>query len=86
MKLMLPLPPYHIIYLIIKLSWINFMLIRLEDYSISIEPFIATPFNYFMNLKHPCYPLNTKTRPMFCWTLWILVFVSNSNLLKISYP
>jgi hypothetical protein len=40
MKLKLPLPHYHIIYLIITLSWINFMFIRLEDYSISIGPFI----------------------------------------------
>jgi hypothetical protein len=43
MKLMLPLPPYHPIYLIVKLFWINFMFIRLEDYSISIGPFINTP-------------------------------------------
>ncbi len=42
MKLMLPLPPYHLIYLIVKLFQINFMLIRLEDYSISIGPFIDT--------------------------------------------
>jgi hypothetical protein len=44
MKLMLPLPPYHIIYLIIKLSRINLMFIRLENYYISIEPFINTPW------------------------------------------
>jgi hypothetical protein len=37
MKLMLPLPPYHIIYLIIKLSWINLMFIRIENCSISID-------------------------------------------------
>jgi len=43
MKLMLPLPPYHPIYLIVKLFQINFMFIRLEDYSISIGPFIDTP-------------------------------------------
>jgi hypothetical protein len=43
MKLMLPLPPYHTIYLIIKLFQINLMFIRLEDYLISIRPFIDTP-------------------------------------------
>jgi hypothetical protein len=43
MKLMLPLPPYHIIYLIVKLSQINLMLIMLEDYYIFIGPFIDTP-------------------------------------------
>jgi hypothetical protein len=43
MKFMLPLPPYHTIYLIVKLSWVNLMFIRLEDYSISIKPFIDTP-------------------------------------------
>jgi hypothetical protein len=43
MKFMLPLPPYHIIYLIVKLFRINLMLIMFEDYSISIGPFIDTP-------------------------------------------
>jgi hypothetical protein len=43
MKLMLPLPPYQTIYLIIKLSQINLMLIRLENYFIFIGPFIDTP-------------------------------------------
>jgi len=43
MKLMLPLPPYHIIYIIVKLSQINFMFIRFEDCSIFIGPFIDTP-------------------------------------------
>jgi hypothetical protein len=43
MKFMLPLSPYHIIYLIIKLFWINFTLIMFEDYSIFIGPFIDTP-------------------------------------------
>jgi hypothetical protein len=43
MKLMLPLPPYHIIYLVVKLFRINLMLIRLENCSISIGPFIDTP-------------------------------------------
>jgi hypothetical protein len=55
---MLPLPPYHIIYLIVKLSQINLTLIMFEDYSISIRPFINT------NLKHPRYPPNTITRPI----------------------
>jgi hypothetical protein len=39
MKLLLPLAHYHIIYLIIKLIWINLMFLRLEDYSIFIGPF-----------------------------------------------
>jgi hypothetical protein len=43
MKFMLPLPPYHTIYLIVKLFRINFMFIRLEDCSISIGLFIDTP-------------------------------------------
>jgi hypothetical protein len=42
MKLLLPLPHYHIIYLIIMLSRINFMFIRLEDCAISIGPLIIT--------------------------------------------
>jgi hypothetical protein len=42
MKLLLPLPYYHTIYLIITLSQINLMLIRLEDYSIFMGPFIDT--------------------------------------------
>jgi hypothetical protein len=42
MKLMLPLLPYHIIYLIVKLSQINLMFIRFEDYFISIGLFIDT--------------------------------------------
>jgi hypothetical protein len=40
MKLMLPLAHYHIIYLIIKLIWINPMFIRLENCSIFIGPII----------------------------------------------
>jgi hypothetical protein len=43
MQLMLPLPPYHTIYLIVKLSQNNIISIRLEDFSISIGPFIDTP-------------------------------------------
>jgi hypothetical protein len=43
MKFMLPLPPYHTIYLIVKLSQINRTLIMFENYSISIRPFIDTP-------------------------------------------
>jgi hypothetical protein len=42
MKLMLPLPSYHTIYLIVKLFQINLMLIRLENYYIYIRPFIDT--------------------------------------------
>jgi hypothetical protein len=37
---MLPLPSYHTIYLIIKLSRINLTFVMFEDYFISIEPFI----------------------------------------------
>jgi hypothetical protein len=40
MKLMLSISPYHTIYLIVKLLWINLMLIRLGDCFISIGPFI----------------------------------------------
>jgi len=64
------LSPYQTIYLIIKLSRINLMFIRFETCSIFIEPFI----NYFTNIKHlhlHNYPLNTRTRPMFCQTLRI---------------
>jgi hypothetical protein len=43
MKFMLPLPPYHTIYLFIKLFGINLMLIRFEDCFISIGLFIYTP-------------------------------------------
>jgi hypothetical protein len=43
MKFMLPLPPYHLVYLIVKLFQINLMFIRFEDCSISIGPFIDTP-------------------------------------------
>jgi hypothetical protein len=43
MKLMMPLPPYHIIYLIVKMSQINLMFVRFEDCSISIGHFIKTP-------------------------------------------
>jgi hypothetical protein len=43
MKLMLPLTPYHIIYLIVKLSQLNLTLIMFEDYFIPIGPFIDTP-------------------------------------------
>jgi hypothetical protein len=43
MKLMLPLSPYHTIYLIVKLFQINFMFIRLENCFIFIGPFIDTP-------------------------------------------
>jgi hypothetical protein len=40
MKLLLSLAYYHIVYLIIKLIWINPTFLLLEDYSISIGPFI----------------------------------------------
>jgi hypothetical protein len=39
---MLPLPPYHTIYLIVNLFQINIMFIRLEDCFIFIKPFIDT--------------------------------------------
>ncbi len=57
MKFMLPLSPYHTIYLIIKLFRINFMFIRLEDCSIFIGPFIDTPLNCSINFKHLYYSL-----------------------------
>ncbi len=43
MKLILPLSPYHPIYLIVKLFQNNFMFIRFENCSISIGLFIDTP-------------------------------------------
>jgi hypothetical protein len=43
MKRMMPLPPYHTIYLIVKIFQINLMFIRLEDYFNSTKPFIDTP-------------------------------------------
>jgi hypothetical protein len=43
MKPILPLPPYHPVYFIIKLFRNNLMLLRLKDYSIFIELFIDTP-------------------------------------------
>jgi len=42
MKLLLPLPHYHTIYLTVTLSRINLMFIRLEYCSIFIGPFIDT--------------------------------------------
>jgi hypothetical protein len=42
MKLMLPLPPYHFVYLIVKLFQINLSFITFEVCSISIGPFIDT--------------------------------------------
>jgi hypothetical protein len=39
MKFLLSLAYYHIVYLIIKLIWINPTFMLLEDYSISIGPF-----------------------------------------------
>ncbi len=43
MKFMLPLPLYHTIYVIVKLSQINLMFIRFEDCSIFIGTLIDTP-------------------------------------------
>ncbi len=43
MKLMLPLPPYHVVYLIVKLFQINLMFIRFKNCFIFIGPFIETP-------------------------------------------
>jgi hypothetical protein len=43
MKLMLPSPPYHLVYLIVKLFRIKIMFMKLKDYFISIGPFIDTP-------------------------------------------
>jgi hypothetical protein len=42
MKFMLPLPPYHIIYLIVKLFRINLTLIMFENYFVSTRPFSDT--------------------------------------------
>jgi hypothetical protein len=61
MKLLLSLPHYHTIYLIVKLSRINLMLLRLEDYSISIGPSFLlkkittpTPYRISKNKNNPC--------------------------------
>jgi hypothetical protein len=43
MKLMLPLPPYHPIYLIVKLFQMNFMLIKFKYCSIFIGTLIDAP-------------------------------------------
>jgi hypothetical protein len=45
MKFMLPLSPYHTIYLIVNLSQIFLVLIMFKYYFISIGPFIETPLN-----------------------------------------
>ncbi len=85
MKLLLSLPHYHTIYLIAKLSWINLMLLWLEIILFLLN-LPLTPFYCFMNFKHPCYLLNTKTRPMLCRTPRILVSTSILTLLEISHP
>jgi hypothetical protein len=84
MKLMLPLPPYHTIYLIVKLFRINLMLIRLEDCSIFIEPFI----DYFTNLKHPRLHNVTKyhNKTHVLLNITNLASASNPNLLEIFHP
>jgi hypothetical protein len=76
------IPP---VYLIVKLFWINRMLIRLDNCCISIGPFIY-PLSCFINSQNPCYSLNTGIRPMFCCTPWILVFVPTPNPLEIFHP
>jgi hypothetical protein len=64
---------YHIVYLIIKLIWI------ICSYSLKIVPSLLglslTLSPCFINSQHPCYLLNTNTRPMFCCTPWTPVFV-----------
>jgi hypothetical protein len=82
MKLLLPLAHYYIIYLIIKLFQINLMFIWFENCSIFIGPFINTPSttSWISNI------LNTRIKPMLCWTPWILVSTSTPNPLEISHP
>jgi hypothetical protein len=88
MKLMLPLPPYHIIYLIVKLSQINLMFIRLEDCSISIGPFIDT-----LQLLHETQtssltrlPTKYHNKTHILPNIMNLAFISNPNLLEIFHP
>ncbi len=52
MKLLLSLAHYHITYLILKLIRIDHMFLRLEDCSISIEPFTdpLSPASYLPNI------------------------------------
>jgi hypothetical protein len=64
------------------------MFAMLEDYFISIGPFYNTLSIISRISNHLClhdYPLNIKTRPMFCWTLRILLFAYNPNPLKTSH-
>jgi hypothetical protein len=52
MKLLLSLAHYHIIYLIIKLIWINPTFLELEDCSIFIGPF-TNPLPMFHKFPTP---------------------------------
>jgi len=85
MKLMLPLPPYHIIYLIVKLSWINFMLIGLKDYYISIGPFIDTPqlLHEFQTSSLTWLPTKYHNKTHVLFNITNLASIFNPNLLEI---
>jgi hypothetical protein len=88
MKLMLPLPPYRIIYLTIKLSRINLMFIRFEYCSISIGPFIDTPqlFHEFQTYSLTWLPTKYHNKTHVLLNITNLAFNSNPNLLEISHP
>jgi hypothetical protein len=65
----------------------------LKNYFISIRPFIDTPLTILGISNHPCLGFNTRlsklntiTRPTFCWTLQILLFISNPNPLETFHP
>jgi hypothetical protein len=63
MKFMLPLPPYHIIYLIVKLFRINLMLLRLEVLS-SLD-LSMTPLQLFHEFQTSLLLSKFTTKPMF---------------------
>jgi hypothetical protein len=86
MKLLLSLAHYHIVYLIIKLIWINPMFLQLENCSIFIGPF-TNPFPLLH--KFPTSLLLTK----YYYKTNALLHAMNSgvcfsppNLIEISHP
>jgi hypothetical protein len=88
MKLMLPLPPYHTIYLIIKLFQINLMFIRFEDYSIFIGPFIDTlsTTSWISNILTTGLPTKYHNKTHVLPNITNLASVSNPNFLEIFHP
>jgi hypothetical protein len=63
------------------------MFIMLENILFPLDPSL-TPLIVSRISNHPClrnHPLNTKTRPMLCRTLQILLFAFNPNPLYTSH-